>query len=171
MNEMLNVSPSFRQMDDYPYATLRADGCLHCDGLHRPDFPILLRDVLHHFGDTGTLTYCGHMYHEFGRGRCEVHVNIPTHPSDPSLMAWFTMAIGDDLDDTLERASHRAVIEYYERHLSGLNSTVVALFPIWDMGNREWSEHLAATCDPVLATYHMGWAFMMRYAQHVNSML
>jgi hypothetical protein len=48
-------------MDDYPYATLRADGWLRCDGLHRLDFSTLFWDVLHHFGHTGTPTYHGHL--------------------------------------------------------------------------------------------------------------
>jgi hypothetical protein len=68
-------------MDNYPYATLGADGWLRCDGLHRPSFPTLLQDVLHHFGHTETPAYCGRMYRQFGRGRCEVYVDILAHPS------------------------------------------------------------------------------------------
>jgi hypothetical protein len=74
-------------MDDYTYATLKANGWLRCDGLHRPGFSTLFRDVLHRFSHTGTLTYRGRPYHEFGHGRCEVHVDIPSHPSDPGMMA------------------------------------------------------------------------------------
>jgi hypothetical protein len=87
-----------------------------------------------------------------------------THPSNPSLMAWFTMAMGDDLDDTLERAAHRALTEFCECHLPGLNSTVIALLPIWDVGNPTWSERLTTACDPKHPTYHVGWALMARYA-------
>jgi hypothetical protein len=93
-------------MDDYPYATLGADGWYRCNGMHHPGFSTLLRDVLHHFGYTWTPTYHGCPYHEFRCGRCKVHVDIPTHPSDPSMMAWFTTARDDHLDDTLERAAH-----------------------------------------------------------------
>jgi hypothetical protein len=46
------------------------------------------------------------------------------------MMTWFTTAIGDDLDDTLERAAHQALMEFYERHLLGLASTAIALFPV-----------------------------------------
>jgi hypothetical protein len=74
-------------MDDYPYATLGADGWLRCDGLHRPDFSTLPQDVLHHFGYTGTPTYRGYPYREFGCVRCKVHVDVPAHPSDPGMMA------------------------------------------------------------------------------------
>jgi hypothetical protein len=93
-------------MDDNPYATLWADGWLRCNGLHRLDFLTLLRDVLHRFGHTRTPAYRGRPYHEFGHGRCEVHMDILPHPSDSGMTAWFTTATGDDLDDTLERAAH-----------------------------------------------------------------
>jgi hypothetical protein len=94
-------------MDDYPYATLEADGWFRCDGLHRPGFPTLLRDVLHSFSYTGLPVYRGRLYRQFKLGRYKVHVDIPAHPTDPTMMAWFTTAQGDDLDDTLERAAHQ----------------------------------------------------------------
>jgi hypothetical protein len=50
-------------MDDYPYVTLRADGWFRCDGLHRPDFPVLFQDVLHRFGYTRIPAYRGCSYH------------------------------------------------------------------------------------------------------------
>jgi hypothetical protein len=112
-------------MDNYPYATLRTDEWLRCDGLHRLGLPTLFWDVLHHFGHTGTPTYRDYPYHEFGRGCCEVHVDVSAHPSDPGMTAWFTTATGDDLDDTVERAAHQALTEFYE-------------------GNTAWSECLAA---------------------------
>jgi hypothetical protein len=113
-------------MDDYPYATLGADGWFRCDGLHRIDFPTLLRDVLHHFGYMGTPAYRGRPYCQFGYGRCKVHVDILAQASDPSKTAWFTMARGNDLDDTLERAAHQALIEFCEHHLPVLDGTAIA---------------------------------------------
>jgi hypothetical protein len=127
--------PCFQQMYYYPYATLGADRWLHCDRLHRPGFPTLLRDVLHHFSHTGTPAYRRHPYCEFGRGRCEFHMNIPAHPSNPGMTAWFTMATGDDLDDTLERAAHQALMKFCERHLSGLAGTTITFFPAQNEGN------------------------------------
>jgi hypothetical protein len=117
-------------MDDYPYVTLGADGWLCCDGLHHPGFPTLFQDVLHRFSHTGTPTYRGRPYREFRHGCCEVHVDIPAHPSDPGMMTWFSTATGDDLDDTLERAAHQALMEFCERHLLGLAGTAIALFPV-----------------------------------------
>jgi hypothetical protein len=158
-------------MDDYPYATLGADVCFHCDRLHRPGSPTLLQDVLHRFGYTGLLTYRGRPYHQFGLGRCKVHVDIPAHPTDPTMTAWFTMARDDDLDDTLETAAHQALTEFCERHLPVLGDTDIALLPIQNEGNAVWSEHVAAIGDPKLPTHHAGWVLTARYAQHMSSLL
>jgi hypothetical protein len=45
------------------------------------------------------------------------------------MTAWFTMALGDDLYDTLERAAHHALKEFCERHLSVLGDTAIAYSP------------------------------------------
>jgi hypothetical protein len=158
-------------MDDYPYATLGADGWFRCDGLHRPGSPTLLRDVLHRFGYTGFPTYRGCPYHQFGLGRCKVHVDIPAHPTDLTMTAWFTTARGADLDDTLERAAHQALTEFCERHLPGLSDTAIALLPVRNEGNAVWSERVTTISDPEFPTHHAGWALTACYAQHVSSLL
>jgi hypothetical protein len=86
------------------------------------------------------------------------------------MMAWFTTATSDDLDDTMDRAAHQALMEFCERHLPGLAGTAIALFPIQNKGNMVWSECLAAVGDLERSAYHTGWAFMARYAQHMSSM-
>jgi hypothetical protein len=151
-------------MDDYPYATLGADGWFCCDGLHRRGFPTLLRDVLHRFGYTGLPAYRVCPYHQFGLGRCKVHVDNPAHPTDPTMTAWFTTAQGDDFDDTLERTAHQALTEFYEHHLPVLGDTAITLLPIQNEGNVVWSEHVTAIDDPELPTHHAGWALTIRYA-------
>jgi hypothetical protein len=158
-------------MDDYPYATLRADGWFHCDGLHHPGFPTLLRDVLHHFGYTGFNAYRGHPYRQFGLGCCKVHVDIPAHPTDPTITAWFTMARGDDIDKTLEGAAHQALTEFCEHPLPVLGDTAIVLLPIQNEGNAVWSERVTAIGDPEFLTHHAGWALTARYAQHMSSLL
>jgi hypothetical protein len=122
-------------MDDYPYATLGADGWFRCDGLHCPGFPTLLRDVLHHFGCMRFSTYRDRPYRQFRLGRYKVHVDISAHPTDPTMTAWFTTARGDDLDDTLERAAHQALTEFCEHHLPVLGDTAIALLPVQNKGN------------------------------------
>jgi hypothetical protein len=91
-------------------------------------------------------------------------VDIPAQPSDPGMMAWFTTATGDDLDDTLGRVAHQALTEFCECHLPSLASTAIALFPVQNEGNTAWSERLAAVGDPERSAYHAGWAFIARYA-------
>jgi hypothetical protein len=98
-------------------------------------------------------------------------VDILAHPTDLTMMAWFTMARGDDLDDTLERAAHQALTEFCEHHLLVLGDTTIALLPIQNEGNAVWSEHVASIDDPKLPTHHAGRALTTRYAQHVNSLL
>jgi hypothetical protein len=153
-------------MDDYPYTTLGADGWFRCDRLHRLGFSTLLRDVLHHFGYTGLLTYSGRPFRQFRLGRCKVHMDIPTHPTDLTMTAW-----GDDLDDTLERAAHQALTEFCECYLPVLGDTAIALLPVRNEGITVWSECVAAVGDPEILTHHAGWALTARYAQHVNSLL
>jgi NADPH-dependent ferric siderophore reductase len=117
-------------MDDYPYATIRADIWFRCDWLHRPDFSTLLWEVLHRFGYTRIPAYRGCLYRQFRLGRCKVHVDISAHPTDPTMMAWFTTARGDDLDDTLERVVYQALTKFCERHLLVLGDTTIALLPV-----------------------------------------
>jgi hypothetical protein len=97
-------------------------------------------------------------------------VDVPAHPFDLGMTAWFTTATGDDLDDTMERTAHQALMEFYERHLLGLAGTPIALFPIKNEGNMAWSERLATVGDPERSAYHVGWVFMARYTQHMSSM-
>jgi hypothetical protein len=158
-------------MHDYPYITLGADRWFRCDGLHCPEFPTLLRDVLHRFCYMGLPTYRGCPYRQFRLGYCKVHVDILAHPTDPTMTAWFTTARGDDLDDTLERAAHQALTEFCDRHLPVLGDTAIALLPVRNEGNVVWSERVAAIGDPELPTHHAGWALTARYGQHVSSLL
>jgi hypothetical protein len=158
-------------MDDYPYATLGADRWFRCDRLHRPGFPTLLWDMLHCFGYAGLPAYRGLAYRQFGLGRYKVHVDIPAHPTDPTMMAWFTMARGDDLDDTLETAAHQALTEFCEHHPPVLSDITIALLPVRNEGNAVWSEHVATIGDPKLPTHNAGWTLTARYAQHVSSLL
>jgi hypothetical protein len=104
----------------------------------------------------GPPTYRGRPYRHFRLGCCKVHVDIPAHPTDPTITAWFTTARGDDIDDTLERATYQALMEFCERHLPVLNDTAIALLPVQNENNAVWSERVAAVGDPELLTHHAG---------------
>jgi hypothetical protein len=90
---------------------------------------------VHRFSYMGLPVYRGRLYRQFGLGRCKVHVDIPAHPTDMNMTAWFTTARGDDLDDTLERTTHQALTEFCERHLLVLDDTAIALLPVRNEGN------------------------------------
>jgi hypothetical protein len=98
-------------------------------------------------------------------------VDIPAHPTDPTMTAWFTTARGDDLDDTLERATHQALTEFCERHLPVLGDTTIALLPVRNEGNVVWSDRVATISNPEFLTHHAGWALTAYYSQHVSSLL
>jgi hypothetical protein len=127
--------------------------------------------MLHRFGYVGLPVYRDCPYHQFGLGHCKVHVDIPAHPTDPTMTAWFTMARGNDLDNTLERAAHQALMEFCERHLPVLSDIAIALLPVRNEGSALWSEHVVVIGDRELSTHHAGWALTARYAQHVSSLL
>jgi hypothetical protein len=87
------------------------------------------------------------------------------------MMVWFTTAREDNLDDTLERAAHQALMEFCEHHLPILGDTAIVLLPVQNEGTAVWSERMAAIGDPELPTHHVGWVLTARYSQHVSSLL
>jgi hypothetical protein len=87
------------------------------------------------------------------------------------MTAWFTTARGDDLDDTLERATHQALMEFCEHHLPVVGDTTIALLPVRNEGNAVWSECVAAVGNPKVPTHHAGWVLTTLYSQHVGSLL
>jgi hypothetical protein len=98
-------------------------------------------------------------------------MDVPAHPTDLTMVAWFTTARGDDLDDTLERAAHQALTEFCECHLPVLGDIALVLLSVRNEGNAVWSERVTAIGDPECPTHHAGWALTARYAQHVSSLL
>jgi hypothetical protein len=127
--------------------------------------------MLHRFGYTGFPTYRGRPYRQLGLGHCKVHVDILAHPTDPTMTAWFTTARGDDFDNTLKRAAHQALTEFYERRLPVLGDTAITLLPVRNEGSVVWSERVTAIGNPEFLTHHAGWALTARYTQHVSSLL
>jgi hypothetical protein len=87
------------------------------------------------------------------------------------MTTWFTTARGDDIDDTLERATHQALTEFCERHLPVLGDTSIALLPVQNEGNVVWSDRVATIGNPEFLTHHAGWALTACYSQHVSSLL
>jgi hypothetical protein len=93
-------------MVDYSYCTYE-DGWLRTRGLHHHGFPMSLCDVLVQtgYGDE-VLKYRGWLYEEHGLPRCEVYVNIRSHPVFPDGSLWSTWVIRNDMDDAMEKVAH-----------------------------------------------------------------
>jgi hypothetical protein len=87
------------------------------------------------------------------------------------MTAWFTTARDNDLDDTLERAAHQALMEFCEHHLPVLGNTAIALLLIQNEGNAVWGERVTAIGNPELLTHHAGWVLTACYSQNVSSLL
>jgi hypothetical protein len=71
----------------------------------------------------------------------------PGSPLRPGHDDLVTTARGDDLNDSMERATHQVLMEFCEHHLPGLDSTAIALLPVWNEGSAMWSERVAAVSE------------------------
>jgi hypothetical protein len=106
-------------MGDYLYCTFE-NGCLRTRGLHHHGFPLLLWDALVQIGyGYRAPEYYGQLHEEHGLQRCEVYVNILSHPVFPDGSPWSTWAIGADMDDAMERAAHMALAALCEVYGEG----------------------------------------------------
>jgi hypothetical protein len=97
-------------MGDYSYCSFEDDQ-LCTWGLHRHGFPMLLWDTLVQtgYGDTPP-EYYGRLFEEHDLQHCEVYVEILSHPVFPDGSPWSTWAIGADMSDAMEKATHYPVL-------------------------------------------------------------
>jgi hypothetical protein len=97
-------------MVDYSYCTYE-DGWLHMRGLHCHGLPMLLWDALVQTGYREEVPeYRGRLYMEHSMPRCEVYIDIRSHPVFPDGSLWSMWVIGNDMDDAMEKAAHRHVL-------------------------------------------------------------
>jgi hypothetical protein len=80
---------------------------LRTKGIHHHDIPMLLQDALVEtsYGEE-VPDYRGRLYIEHGLPHCEVHVDIRSHPMFHDGCSWSTWIIGNDMDNTMEKAAH-----------------------------------------------------------------
>jgi hypothetical protein len=125
-------------MGDYSYRTFENDR-LRTRDLHRHSFPLLLWDALVQtgYGDRSP-EYYGQLYEEHGLQRCEVYVDIPSHPRLPDGSPWSTWAIGADMDDAMEKATHMALTALCSQNLAATAGTPISLYPIQNRSDTEW---------------------------------
>jgi hypothetical protein len=113
------------------------------------------------------LEYYGRLYEEHGLQRCEVYVDIPSHPVFPDGSPWSTWAIGADMDDAMEKAAHMALTVLCSQNLAATAGTPISLYPIQDWSDPEWKAPMDEVGNVFQVHYHSGWVYMARYAQHL----
>jgi hypothetical protein len=124
-------------MGDYSYYTFE-NGHLRTRGLHRHGFPLLLWDALVQTGYRDiALEYYGRLYEEHELQRCEVYIDIPSHPVFPDGSPWSMWAIGADMDYAMEKAAHMALTALCSQNLAATTGMPISLYPIQDRSDPE----------------------------------
>jgi hypothetical protein len=75
------------------------------------------------------------------------------------------------MHDTLEKAAHRALLEFCEWHLADTADSPIAMFPIRNQGDRTWWERMRAANDKTSPTYHVSFTACSCYAHYTYNML
>jgi hypothetical protein len=112
-------------------------------GLHHHNFPLLLWDALVQtgYGDRAP-EYYGWLFEEHSLQRCEVYVDILSHPVFADGSPWSMWAIGADMDDAMEKAAHMAIAALCSQNLAATVGTPISLYPIQDCSDLEWKAHM-----------------------------
>jgi hypothetical protein len=100
-------------------------------GLHQHSFPLLLWDALMQigYGDKAP-GYYSWLYEEHDLQHCEVNADIPSHPMFPDRSPWSLWAIGADMDDAMEKATHMALTALCSQNMAPTTGTPILLYPI-----------------------------------------
>jgi hypothetical protein len=154
-------------MGDYSYCNFE-NGRLRTRGSHHHGFPLLLWDALVQtgYGDRALEYYC-RLYEEHGLQRCEVYVDIPSHPVIPDGSPWSTWDIGANMDDATEKDAHMALTALCSQNLAATAGTPISLYPIQDRSDPEWKACMDEVGNVFQVHYHSGWAYMPGYAHHL----
>jgi hypothetical protein len=122
-------------MSNYPHITIAKDGRLCSTGQHRLRFPRVLYDTLLHLGYNGdVLVYRAHISMAHSMEHCEVSVTIPLNPVEP----WMAIAIGVELDDTVEQTAQVALTNMCGSRLVDTTAMPITLFLVHYHGDPVW---------------------------------
>jgi hypothetical protein len=154
-------------MGDYSYCTFE-DGRLCTRGLHHHDFPLLLWDALVQdgYGDE-VLEYYGWLFEEHDLQRCEVYVDIPSHPVFLDGSLWSMWVIGNNMHDAMEKATHMPLTALCSKNKLATAGMPISLYLIQDRSNPGWKAHMDEASNVFQDHHHCGWAYMVSYAQHL----
>jgi hypothetical protein len=154
-------------MGDYLYCTFEYDR-LRMRGLHHHGFPLLLWDAIMQtsYGDE-VPEYYGRLFEEHGLQCCEVYVDIPSHLVFPDGSPWSTWVIGNDMDDTMEKAAHMALTALCSQNMPATAGMPISLYPIQDRSDPKWKARMDEASNVFQDHHHSAWAYMASYAQHL----
>jgi hypothetical protein len=114
--------------------------------------------------------YRRRLYMEHDLPHYEVHVDIPSHPVFPYGTPWSMCVIGNDMDDTLEKAAHVVFTAMCSQCLPDIECMPIVAFPIQGHSDLEWKARIEGACDIYLEHYHAGWAYMTRFPNTCSSL-
>jgi hypothetical protein len=60
----------------------------------------------------------------------------------PNGSPWSTWAIGDDMDDAIEKAAHMALTALCSQNLAATMATPISLYPIQDRPDTKWKARM-----------------------------
>jgi hypothetical protein len=83
---------------------------------------------------------------------------------DGSLSTWL---IRNDMDDTIEKATHMAHTTLCSQNMPATAGTPILLYPIQDRSDPELKAHMDEASNVFQDHHHSGWAYMVSYAQHL----
>jgi hypothetical protein len=111
--------------------------------------------------------YYGRLYEEHSLHRCEVYVDISSHPVFSNGSPWSTWVIGADMDDAMDKAADMVLTALCSQNLVSTVSTPISLYPIQNRSDPEWKAHMDEAGNIFQVYYHSGWAYMVGCAQHL----
>jgi hypothetical protein len=118
------------------------------------------------YGDTPP-EYYGQLFEEHGLQRCEVYVDIPSHPVFPDGSMCSTWAIGADMSDAIEKAAHMVLTALCSQNMAATAGTPISLYLIQDHSDLEWRARMDEADNFHWVHHHSGWAYKSHYAQHL----
>jgi hypothetical protein len=74
-------------------------------------------------------------------------------------------AIGANMDDAMEKATHVALTALCSQNLAAIEGTPISLYPIQGRSDPEWKARMDEVSNVFQVHYHSGWAYMAGYAQ------
>jgi hypothetical protein len=121
---------------------------LRTKGIHHHDIPMLLQDALVEtsYGEE-VPDYRGRLYIEHGLPHCEVHVDIRSHPMFHDGCSWSMWIIGNDMDNTMEKAAHMALTALCSQCPPNTTGTPISLYPVQDRSDSEWTAYMDEACN------------------------